>query len=568
MNWLKEFIIRLLKIKPAVNRRITISEPLTFQENVLKNQLWYRGNPEELEQFFKQTAFYDVDKARFWASVPFGRVRKIHSGIVGIVVDRFRDIVVADMDGVEFEDDGKRDIWDEIVKDCHFNDVIGEGISGTLSSGDGAFKVSIDEKGLYPVVEFYQADRICFERTGQKLKEIKFYTPYKQGNKEYQLEETYGIGYVRYKLYSETGKEVSLDTLEELRNLSDAEFDGGFIMAVPFIIFHSNQWKGRGKALFDAKTDNLDALDEVISQWLDAVRMGRVKRYIPEDMVPRDPDTGRLMEANPFDNDYIAVGAIKAEGETGKIDISQPQISYEAYVNSYASFLDLVLQGIISPATLGIDLKKTDNGEAQREKEKITMHTRNKIVETMDTVVPELANTIMKVYDLMHHHQPCEYEASVKFGEYASPDFDSTVETVVKAKSGGVMSIEKSVDELYGDTLTPQEKEEEIARLKAEQGIVEMEESGVNLEGLEEGTKITTLNGAQIASLMNVIKMVKEGEVSREEAISIIVSTLGISREAAETFIREEAKNEGQSSKQNISNAKKAVQAVIGDSGE
>nr|DAZ57403.1 MAG TPA: hypothetical protein [Caudoviricetes sp.] len=50
-----------------------------------------------------------------------------------------------------------------------------------------------------------------------------------------------------------------------------------------------------------------------------------------------------------------------------------------------------------------------------------------------------------------------------------------------------------------------------------------------------------TLNGAQIASLMNVIKMVKEGNVSRNEAISIITSTLGISRENAESFIEEQA---------------------------
>ena len=58
MGWLKDFVVRLLKIKPATNRRITIKEPLTFHENVLKNQIWYRGEPAELEQFFKQTAVY------------------------------------------------------------------------------------------------------------------------------------------------------------------------------------------------------------------------------------------------------------------------------------------------------------------------------------------------------------------------------------------------------------------------------------------------------------------------------------------------------------------------------
>lgn len=524
MEWLKEFIIKLLRIKPAINRQITIREPLTFHENVMKNQIWYRGDPAELEQFFKQSAIYDVDKARFWASVPSGRVRKIHSGIASIVIDRYRDMIVADMDGIDFGETKNADekIWEKIIEDCCFDELIGEGISGALSSGDGAFKISIDGTSSCPVIEFYEADKVQFIRSGRKTNEIKFYTTYHKGKKEYQLEETYGIGYVRYKLFTETGKEVPIETLEELKGISDAEFDGGFIMAVPFIVFPSSKWKGRGKALFETKTDNLDALDEVISQWLDAVRMGRVKRYIPEDMVPRDPDTGKLIEANPFDNDYIAIGTLKTEGETGKIDISQPQISYEAYVNSYSSFLDLVLQGIISPATLGIDLKKTDNGEAQREKEKITLYTRGKIVEALTVVLPDLAEKIMKVYDLMHSRPVGDYEASVKFGEYASPDFDSTVETVVKAKAGGVMSIEQSIEEMYGDTWTKEEKEEEITRLKAEQGIADLEEPSLNMEGLQV--------------------------------------------EDAQTFIREEAQNASKGSTKNIRDEQKKVSGAPGNS--
>ena len=53
---------------------------------------------------------------------------------------------------------------------------------------------------------------------------------------------------------------------------------------------------------------------------------------------------------------------------------------------------------------------------------------------------------------------------------------------MAKAKQGGIMSIERCVEELYGDTLDEHCKEEEISRLKAEQGIQEMEEPAVNLE--------------------------------------------------------------------------------------
>ena len=150
-------------------------------------------------------------------------------------------------------------------------------------------------------------------------------------------------------------------------------------------------------------------------------------------------------------------------------------------MSSYTSFLDMVLQGIMSPSTLGIDLKKTDNAESQREKEKVTLHVRNKIVDTLNEVIPELATKIMQCHDVMCMDDPGDYKPTVKFGEYASPDFGTTVDTVGKAKQYGIMSLEASVEQLYGDTWTEEEKEEEVTRLKAEQGIVEMEEPGVNM---------------------------------------------------------------------------------------
>ena len=44
------------------------------------------------------------------------------------------------------------------------------------------------------------------------------------------------------------------------------------------------------------------------------------------------------------------------------------------------------------------------------------------------------------------------------------------------------MSIEASVDELDGDTKDDEWKAEEIARLKAEQGLTDIEEPSVNIQ--------------------------------------------------------------------------------------
>ena len=56
------------------------------------------------------------------------------------------------------------------------------------------------------------------------------------------------------------------------------------------------------------------------------------------------------------------------------------------------------------------------------------------------------------------------------------------VETVTKGKQGGIMSIEASVEELYKDDKDEEWKKQEVARLKAEQGIIDIEEPAVNYD--------------------------------------------------------------------------------------
>ena len=130
----------------------------------------------------------------------------------------------------------------------------------------------------------------------------------------------------------------------------------------------------------------------------------------------------------------------------------------------------------MSPSTLGIDVKKLDNAEAQREKEKATLYSRNNIVNQLQKVLPKLIDIVFKAYDTYNLVEIKDIDIDVTFGEYANPSFESQVETISKAKTGGIMSVEASIEELYGDTKDDEWKQEEVARLKAEQGITEMDE--------------------------------------------------------------------------------------------
>lgn len=501
MNWIQNLAVKLFRITPAAEKQVTIRETCTFQQNIQKNKVWYNGEPAELEQFFKATARWDCEKTRFWAATPQGKIRKIHSGIVSMVVDRYKDIIMADYNGVLFGEGNEKpeEIWGEIEKDNDFSSVVSEAVQKVLAEGDGAFKISTDPDMKYPIIEFYDMENVAYNYRFGRLKEILFYTDYEQRGKTYRLEERYGIGYIKFRLLDETGKECDLKLLEETKRLEDTEFSGDFIMGIPFLIFQNSKWKKRGKALFDTKTDVLDALDEVISQWLDAIRLGRIKRYIPRSLIPQDENTGQLLPPNPFDNDYISLEDALSEENGAQIDVSQPDILYEAYVNSYSSFLDMVLQGIMSPATLGIDLKKTDNGEAQREKEKITLHVRGKIIEALNKTLPELIIKVLSTYYVALGKNMEKCSPVLKFGEYASPDFGSTVDTISKSKQSGIMSIEAAVDELYGDSKDENWKAEEVLRLKAELGISEMQEPAVNEEVNNPNDTVSTGGGGDDA---------------------------------------------------------------------
>lgn len=213
---------------------------------------------------------------------------------------------------------------------------------------------------------------------------------------------------------------------------------------------------------------------------MDALRAGRAKTYVPECFIPKDPNSGKIIPPNPFDNRFIAGDSNMSETGKNVISTEQPAIPHESYLASYCTALDLCLQGIISPSTLGIDVKKLDNAEAQREKEKATLYTRNAIVEALQETLPKLVSTIINADNILHRRALEEVEVDIPFGEYANPSFESQVETVAKGKQGGIMSIEASVEELYGDSKDEMWKAEEVARLKAEQGIAEMEEPGVN----------------------------------------------------------------------------------------
>lgn len=481
MRWIervKTMIRSWLEIQPASGKGLVIREPVSFETNVLRNRIWYRGDACELDQLFKLLGDDEVSRARFWATAPEDEsIRKAHSGLPGIMVDILAGIVKADLNELDFDGSAAQDAaarWAQLAEENDLPGLVSRAVADTLVTGDGAFKISLDPNvSTDPILEFRGADQVEYRTSHGRIQEICFLSPV--GERGRILREVYAPGRVQYELLD--GDKVLPVTAEpDTANLRDVTFAGDFMLAVPLQFWPSSRWRGRGQSIFDKKTDAFDAHDEIISQWMDAVRAGRVQRYIPESLIPRDPESGSLRIPSAFGCRFVAVHESSKENADDKIQTEQPDIKYDAFLASYTATLDMCLQGIMSPATLDIDLGKMSSADAQREKKDVTGYTRSAITDALEKALPCLAETALKTQDILNSLLPGEYHASCSFGEYGAPSFDSRVQTVAAAAGAGVMSVEAQVDELWGSSKDDTWKAAEVQRIRLEQGITDAAE--------------------------------------------------------------------------------------------
>jgi hypothetical protein len=79
-----------------------------------------------------------------------------------MIVDTLADISTDDLSNIEVK---KRDTeWKIMDKEIKLKSLLNDSVKSALSSGDGAFKISVDtEISDYPIVEFYDGERVEFE---------------------------------------------------------------------------------------------------------------------------------------------------------------------------------------------------------------------------------------------------------------------------------------------------------------------------------------------------------------------------------------------------------------------
>lgn len=495
--------------------------------------VWYDGDGDELLNFytrenyigFNYEPFYMRNKKNyFWAiSSTEAQIKRTHSGQPRNIVDTLVNIMPFPLISAG-EDTNK---LQAVVKESGLEQVYkDEQLPLTLVEGWGCWKINWDKDvSDYPSVEYVSAENVDFIYKSGKIIGIVFKNYYTSDKKRYLLLETRSIEWrpknaaaaegsegerilvITNELYElpmnmaatddDTPlKKVDLKTVPELESVEERIEIGPFdkLFAVPCVLLGntSRQW-GYGRSIFTGKIDLFDDLDQALSQSSNAVRLSTPIEYIDEEYLERDKN-GLPKKPKAYDRKYVMMkGQKNGDGvSTGQpVQITQPSVEFSRYSDHAVQILLQILNGILSPATLGIDIAKKDNAAAQREKEKVTIFTRNALINGEERILRSLMEQMLMAKEFMDTGAVSvhAYDISVKFNEFADDSFENKLEALGKAYDMEEISTDMYLNKLYGDTLSEEERAAEkefleSARQARTEAYSNADGGGANTQGM------------------------------------------------------------------------------------
>lgn len=455
------------------------------RERLEEYRVWYKGDGDELLNYytsrtaggFARDPIYNRNKSNyFWAiSSQEASIKRVHSGIPKAIVDTLTNVIgvpEVSCKGIEKSE------LSSLLDGVRFKELLNqEQIPLTLAMGWGAFKISIDPSlSPYPIVRFYQAKDVDFVARDGIVMGLIFKDYYRASGKDYVLLETRrrnerGNCAIEYDLYrlgpSGRAEPAPLSDVPSLSSLSPVEIpDYKGLLAVPSRFLKDPDDPDLGRSILAGKIDLFDDLDQSLSQRSQTDRVSTPVEYYPADLLQYDRN-GNAILPTAYNRQFMQKPGGTPDGDGARdaeIQTTQPELNFDQYTDEQNAILTMILTGILSPATLGIDLSKRDNAEAQREKEKVTIMTRNNVVSQEILIVRSLIQQCLDALEYMKTGSISleKREVSVKFPTFANPAFESIAPLLSTMWQGGAISTPMYVEKLYGDTLSDEEKAEEI----------------------------------------------------------------------------------------------------------
>lgn len=470
--------------------------------------VWYEGDSNEILNFYinagvtrDSSEVFRNSKDYFWATV--GKepdVKCTHSGlpreiintlvrILGIPKITVSTEVVDEETGKYKEQDNEElsELLNNIIEDNSFYTIHSEDqLPYGMAVGDGAYFINVDPSlSDYPIIEFIDGRNIDFERKANRITAVTARKYYTCKDKAYMLTDTRStklifdektnknkrVATVEYHLFELTNltsdvvkTEVPLNSIPDTAKLENLEYHNiDTMLAVP-VIFNLDKDSGRGQSFLTGKLDLLDDLDQSLSQASNTTRLSTPVDYVPESLIDYDA-YGNAKMPKRYDRRYLILHTSRnSVGENmDKVETTQPQLNFTQYNDDQLELIKKILTGIMSPSTLGIDIGRKDNAQAQREKEKATLVTRDYLVDKQTEILSKLFNLVLRFCTA---DKNIKFKITVNYPEYANPTFENKLSYLAPVYASGGMSEEQYINELWGEALSEEEKQAEIKALK------------------------------------------------------------------------------------------------------
>lgn len=461
-----------------------------MKQKIREYNVWYLGDSDELLNYYTRNntinynyePFYQRNKMCYFWSVASTEndIKRTHSGLARAIID----ILVAIIEQPEIKgqlgpgDTSTDALIQAIIEDNDFWKLYTQvQLPMTLVEGWGCWKINWNtDLSKYPIIEYVKAEGVEFIKRSNRLIGVIFKETYEDKNgKHFMITETrrkeHGNLYIEKELFELSGEDDVLQP-REFKDVPElAHIEKGFkienfdkLLCVPCVFYEDTDGVMQGRSLYAGLIDLFDDLDQCLSQSSNAVRRSTPIEYFNTDFLERDEKTGMPIQPKSFDRKYSGYSTGKdANGAPTGTDLpvytSQPKIDFGQYDAQAQSITFQILNGKLSPATLGIEVSRKDNAAAQREKEKVTIATRNMLTRIERKILAELFTQALCAYELMSTGMCTimDYNVSVKYNEFADASFESKVQSVVPAYKDMVISTEMFLAKLYGDSLTPAE---------------------------------------------------------------------------------------------------------------
>lgn len=487
------------------DRLIFINDKRKVMEDKLKEyDVWYQGDSDELLNYYtihtnidyNYEPWYDRNKRGYYWSISATEndIKRTHSGQPRNIVDTMvsligrPEIVVGLKDNKIQKSDSRLKNILESEENEFWDTYIFEQMPMTMVEGWGCWKIDWDkDRSDYPIIKYYRAKDVEFVYKSKRLSSIIFKDYYTDGKlRNYLITETRSVYKGSLYIYKEVFR-LSGDDIQPVGNIELSEIDELADMNMePVVVDNYRRFlaqpcifykdvvnnDGYGRSIFTGKVDLFDDLDQCLSQSSNTVRRSTPVEYFNTDFLERDPVTKLPKMPKVYDRKYTSfVGGRTSDGasnSTQPVQVTQPQLMFNEYSTEAQNILLEIISGIMSPATLGIDVAKKDNADAQREKEKITIFTRNVLIQAETRILTGLFNQVLEAVQLMNEGMiTCnDYSISIKYSEFADDSFENKLQKLGEAYVKGTISTDMYLEKLYGESLSTEEFEREKKYLK------------------------------------------------------------------------------------------------------